>query len=470
MSPLNRLLLLVLLLTLNVRARADLGVIVADPTTISATRYTSPGHSAIFFSGICAASPVRARLCGQGEQGSVVTSYPNFREARPYSWNIVPLSLYLQGSLTPGARLLYGSPYVKQALELHARETVLHSVCQQGRDTACPQLPHSYWRDLVAATVDRDIFLYAVRTTPGQDRLTVAWLNQDANINHYNLFTYNCADFTSSLVNTIFPHSVHRDLLNDVGIMTPKAAARSFTLWALRDPELGFYSLHFAQVPGDVPRGGLARSGTETVIHSKKYVIPAIVLGDWELPTSIFASYLFTGRFSLYSEYAQHSTASESGTANQQQAVLGTPQEWAAFRQRFADIQNSADARNLAPVRKRLFPQTYATATATVDAAGLPWLTPDYGAPTVRVGLSSQNLLAPDSDPELAFQLMLGRIRYVLAVKNRMRESMQEFRQDWALLEQTESRLRALPWGTALQASRGGSTPPPPARDRYAVR
>ena len=422
---------------------------VADPTNLGSSRYTSAGHALIYLSGVCPASPIHARLCLPGEQGSILTMYPDFREAQPYGWNLVPVSLYLQGSLTPGTRLLYGSAYIKQALELYAREHILQPVCG---NTHCPQLPHSYWRDLVASTLDRDIFLYAVSTTTAQDRQAVDWLNRDPNINHYNAVTGNCADFAASLINAIFPHSVHRDLLNDVGLMTPKAAAGSFTRWALKHPELGFHSLHFAQQPGDIRRSGLARSGTETVIHTKKYLIPAVVLGDWELPTSIVASYLLTGRFSLYNEYAQHlapatnpPNESTISKTQQQASVPASPQDWAAYRRRFEAIESSPEARNLSadlsPNRKLSFPRPYATATASVDAAGLPWLAPDPADPTRRVGLSSQNLLSPASDPALAFQLMLGRVGYVLAAKGRMRETMPEFLEDWSLLEQSRSRL-----------------------------
>jgi hypothetical protein len=428
-------------------AHADLGVVVADPTNRGTTNYTTPGHSLVYLSGVCPSSPIRARLCAPGEQGSVVSMYPNFREAQPYAWNLVPFSVYLQGSLNPGSRLLYASKFVKQSLELHAREGLLQPVCLEDH---CPQLPHSYWRDVVAATADRDLFLYAVHTTPAQDQAIVNWLNRDANINHYNALTDNCANFTSSLVNAIFPHSVHRDLLNDVGLMGPKAAARSFTLWALQHPELGFYSMHFAQQPGDIPRSGLARSGPETVIHMKKYLIPTIVLGDFELPTSFFAAYIFTGRFGLYKQFSAHPSSSlttlegdTEATAEQERAsILGSPQEWAAYRDRFAAIQSSAETQSLSPNRKHPFPPQYATATALVDKQGHPWLLFGDGPSPRRVGISSTNILSSDSDPELAFQLMLGRIAYTLNAKNHMQETMQEFRQDWALLEQAQSRLQ----------------------------
>jgi hypothetical protein len=445
-------------------ARADLGVVVADPTNLGASRYTVAGHSLVYLSGVCAVSPIQARLCNPGEQGSVVTMYPNFHESQPWAWNIVPLSLYLEGSLTPDSRLLYASTYVKQSLELHTRQNFFQSVCA---DDNCPQLPHSYWRDMIAATADRDLFVYAVHTTRAQDQVAVDWLNRDINRAHYNPLTNNCANFAADLVNTVFPHSVHRDLLNDVGMMGPKSAARSFTRWAQKQPELGFYTLHFAQQPGPIRRSGIARSGTETVIHMKKYLIPTIVLGDWELPTSIFASYILTGRFSLYKEFARYPSTNTTSptddsikqtlneathqiTIPQPTDIIGTPQQWSTLRTRFAAIQSSPEAQSQSlPTR-----QQFATATASVDAEGYPWLTLLIAGHPRRVGIRSDNLLAPESDPQLAFQLMLHRIDYALNAKDHQRETMPELLQDWSLLEQTQSHLQTTRTAT--------SAPPPP--------
>jgi hypothetical protein len=190
------------------KARADIGVVIADPTTIGYSSYTQAGHSLVYLSGVCPISPIQARLCESGEQGSIVTTYPHFREAQPYAWNIAPLSIYLQGLPDPETRLLYASPNVKDALQKEARHHFLQPVCGAGD---CPDVQHSYWRDLVAATADRDVFVYAVRTTRAQDQVIVDWLNTDPNVNHYHGMTNNCAVFTRTLVNMIFPHSVHRD-------------------------------------------------------------------------------------------------------------------------------------------------------------------------------------------------------------------------------------------------------------------
>jgi hypothetical protein len=444
-------------------ARADVGVVLADPTGVGASQFTHAGHSLVYLSGVCADSPIRARLCKPGEQGSVVTTYPNFRETQAYAWNLVPLSLYLQGSLTPGDRLLYASLPVKQALEVHAREGYLQSVCADGH---CPELPHSFWRDIVGVTAVRDVFIFAVQTTPAQDQAAVDWLNSEPNVNHYNGITNNCAVFTRSLINLIFPHSVHRDFPNDLGMMAPKAAARSFTRWALKRPELGFYSAHFAQQPGDLPRSGLAQSGTETGIHMKKYLIAAALIGDHEVAGSFFVAYFLTGRFGLYKEFSHHPSpstieleteakAAKQGSeeaqalALQYQAdqsrtdVMGTPQEWADYRERFAMLQTSVEAQELSLGHKRFFQKQLDTAVATVDADGNPWLVIESDGSTRQIGVSSRNLLADQSDPAFTFQLMLGRVGFALHAKNHMRETMEEFRQDWALLEQTRIRLIA---------------------------
>ena len=53
------------------RASADVGVVLNESLDSSVDRITGTGHSAVYFSRICADSPVRLRLCGPGERGSV---------------------------------------------------------------------------------------------------------------------------------------------------------------------------------------------------------------------------------------------------------------------------------------------------------------------------------------------------------------------------------------------------------------
>ncbi|RRA47923.1 hypothetical protein [Acidipila sp. EB88] len=538
-----------------VPARADIGVALADPTTIGVSEWTHAGHSLVYLSGVCADTPVHARLCAPGEQGSIVTMYPDFHEDQPYSWNIVPLSLYLEGSLVPGERLLYASHNVKRALEQHGRATFLRPVCNH----ACTDQPHSYWHDLVGSTIDRDLFFFVVHSASSSDELAqdqaiVDRLNDAPNRNQYRTLTNNCSDFTRGLVNSVFPHSVHRDVLNDLAMMSPKAAVHSFTTWAVRHPGLDFYTLHFAQQPGDMPRTGVARSGTEDGFHMKKYLIPAALIGDHEVAGSFFVAYYCTGRFSLYKQYARHAVASTEAfapeptqasfkpqpgpltsnlilashpaardlapahptlpdTQTETANVLGNSAQWARYRQQFLAMASSPEAQAIlsafepgsagtssvvtntgepgepalagslrpgreahphrAAIRKVLFPTAFAQAAVSIDSQGLPWLAPGDAGPATsvpfrKVGLSSANILAPGSDPELAFTLMLGRVSYALLARDHFRETMPEFQQDWVLLQQCFAALpthpglnvaAATPATRATQSSPAGQAP-----------
>ncbi len=415
-------------------ARADMGVVLADPTTIGASRFTHAGHSLVYLSGVCAETPVHARLCRPGEQGSIVTTYPDFREIGKFSWNMVPVSLYLQGSVQPGNRLLYTSQPVKNALQERARAGFLQPVCAENE---CPPLMHTYWRDLVAATSVRDLWIFAVRSSPSEDQAAVEWLNSSVNVNHYNTFTNNCADFTRKFLDAIFPHAVHRDILNDLGMTSPKAAARSFSRWALRQPARGFYAMHFAQQPGSFPRGSIARSGTEAGIHTKAYLLPAALIGDHEIAGSFFVAYFLTGRFGLYKTYARH-----PGPSLPDAGAPGTEEEWASYKERFTAMRATAGVQAFLPAGENGFPKSWSSVPVTVDGNGGAWLHFTGEHPELSVGIDSRTLLASGSEPGLAYQLMLCRVAYELREKGRMREPIEAFQEDWALLEQVESRLR----------------------------
>ncbi len=59
------------------RANGDVGVVLNESLDTSVDRITGTGHSAVYFSRICPDSPVRLRLCGPGEHGSVMSNYIN---------------------------------------------------------------------------------------------------------------------------------------------------------------------------------------------------------------------------------------------------------------------------------------------------------------------------------------------------------------------------------------------------------
>ena len=80
------------------------------------------------------------------------------------------------------------------------------------------------------------------------------------------------------------------------------------------------------------------------------------------------------------------------------------------------------------------------TGMPMLDADGALWMKVAQDGRTVTLGLSASNVLAPNSDRGLAYELILSRVGEVLKSPKHSRESMREFKQDWALLQQFSSR------------------------------
>jgi len=425
------------------RVSADVGVVLNESLDSSVDRITGTGHSAVYFSRICPDSPVKLRLCGPGEHGSVMSNYINIGEDQSFEWNVVPLNVYLYGVEDIENRPVFASYKVKHVLEERYRTKYLSAFCA---GDPCRNSYKSEWREMVAATLIRSFYVFVIDTSEEQDRRFIAEFNNAPNENHFNGVTRNCADFTRRVINTYFPNATRPDYLNDFGMTSPKAIARSFTRYARKHPESNLRVLHFAQVPGTIKRSREVRAGTEQLYRSKKFLIPMLVFADEAVPV-VAASYLLTGHFNPGREF-EHRPAvekastrgSQSGPASPEQRmfIVGTSKEWKAYRKVFdsmvaEEIQNDViDERG---DLKRFFKEFDEAGTPTVDENGLLWMETSFNGEPARVGLSARNVLARDSDSQLAHQLLLTRISHVLKSPKHSRETMSEFLQDWSALQ-----------------------------------
>ncbi len=444
------------------RAHADVGVILNESLDSSVDRITSTGHSAVYFSRICAESPVKLRLCRSDEHGSVMSNYINIGEDQPYEWNVVPLSVYLYGVEDPRNRSVFGSNKIKHILEERYREKYLSGYCEsQSYKTSYK----SEWREMVAATLIRSLYIFAIDTTVEQDKELIVEFNSSPNRNHFNGVTRNCADFTRRVINSYFPHATKTDYINDFGMTSPKAVARSFTHYALRHPDANFRVLHFAQVPGTIKRSRECREGTEQLYHSKKFLIPLIIFGEHELPV-VAASYVLTGRFNPEHQLEEHPTAEATAIGHEVQVakaekdkarakqlemeaelerarVVGTAEEWKDYRDAFDIIAGEAIRDEIIPDSKHLnryFKSFDELGTPVADENGGLWMEVSEGDRKFKVGLSASNILAPSSDSVGAYELLLARTHETLKSPKHSRESMCEFRMDWAILRRASVR------------------------------
>ncbi len=276
-------------------ARADVGLILNSSMDTGSSWLTSAGHSAIYLSRVCPdGSPVKMRLCEPGEQGSVLSNYADFEENQKYEWNIVPVSVFLYGVKNPADRPLYASLDLRKMLQDEYRVAAMQEVCASKQ---CAEDPDANWRDLVAATFVRTVYVFEVNTTVEQDRKFIEHFNSTPNVSRYSGFHYNCADFAKDVVNFYFPHAVHSNRVNDLGMTGPKAICRSLTHYARHRPAMNLRVTRFSQLPSDLRRSDNAREGTETIFRTKKWLIPMMLRP--EALAFFTASYWITGRFNV---------------------------------------------------------------------------------------------------------------------------------------------------------------------------
>jgi len=455
-------------------AYGDVGVVLNESLDTSVARITGSGHSAVYFSRICPDSPVKLRLCHAGEQGSIMSNYTTLGEDQPFEWNIVPLNIYLYGVEDARNRPIVGSQQIKHVLEERYRENYLDDYCA---GESCKTSNKAEWREMVGATLERSMYMFVVETTVEQDLRLIEQFNSLPNRNHFNGMTRNCADFTRRVINAYFPSATGPDYINDFGMTSPKAIARSFTRFAKRHPEAHFRVLHYAQIPGTIKRSTVARTGTEQLFRSKKLLVPMLIFADHVVPV-VAASYIFTGRFNPQSELEKHPTIEATklehqirlaraennellserleATQDEERArVLGTPQDWKRYRVAFHSVVAEAARGDSIPVGSslnRFFQRLGEAGTPVADPNGALWMEISEGEVS-QVGLSASNVLSPGSDPEVAYELMLARIGRVLKSPKHSRESMVEFRKDWDMLQSVPSYIASVPGNSATPSS-----------------
>ncbi len=456
---------LIVTLLASARARADVGVILNDSLDTSVARITGSGHTAVYLSRICPASPVKLRLCRPGEEGSVISNYTTLGEDQPFEWNVVPLNVYVYGVEDPADRPLFASPKIKGALEEAYREKMLADYCQS---EACRTSGKAEWREMVSAESERTFYILIASTTVAQDQKLIDEFNSLPNVNHFNGITRNCADFTKRIIDTYFPHAAHRDPINDFGMTSPKAVARSFAHWAHHHPDVQYSVIHFAQLPGTIKRSSECRSGTEQLYRSKKLLVPMAFFLPHELAI-VTGSYLLTGRFDPEREFEQHASIRETELGNQLKLakdddeleiagelkaeetreradVVGTEEQWKDYQAQFDSIVDEAVQDGRLSGRDALghvFEKINSKGEPFLDEHGELWMNvrEDDGRVT-RVGLTPSNILADGSDRTLAYQVILANVNDALKSSARRRETLPEFRETWQLLQDASAQTQ----------------------------
>jgi hypothetical protein len=184
------------------------------------------------------------------------------------------------------------TPQQEARLRDSYRRTHLESIVPDGPDG---KTPGGEWTQLIGASYDRRIYVFEVDTTAQRDDAFIAAFNDRKNVSHFNLFFNNCADFSRKVLNFYYPHAVHRNLIADTGMTTPKQDARSLTQYARRHEQIDFRKYVLPQVSGSVRRSKHIDGVVESFLK-KKYVVPVAIFNP-AVAGGLAAAYLLRGRY-----------------------------------------------------------------------------------------------------------------------------------------------------------------------------
>jgi len=250
------------------------------------------GHAAVYFNHICADTPTALRPCRDGEYGVVISRY---HKIDGYDWLAIPLVGYLYAVDSPSDIPAIVDKEKVAALRDAYRKEHLLALAPDNRRGGTPK---GEWTELVGESYDRTIHGFQVDSTPAQDRRFIDIFNDRRNVGHFNLLFHNCADFSRVVLDIYLPHAIHRNFLADVGLMTPKQVARSLVSYGKKHPEIGMTAFVIPQVPGSIPRSHAVDGVAQSLIESKKYLLPMVFLAP-EVTGGVVVAYLVDGRLKL---------------------------------------------------------------------------------------------------------------------------------------------------------------------------
>lgn len=250
------------------------------------------GHAAVYLSHVCADGPTHLRMCRPGEYGAVVSRY---HKIDGYDWIAIPLIPYLYAVDGPAQV----PAWVDTQQVAHLRDAYRRSHLEVlAPDSKMGSAPKGEWIQLVGSAYDRKLFGFQVATTTGQDERFVALFNDRKDVSHFNLFFNNCADFSRVVLDTYIPDVVHRNFIADVGLTTPKQVARSLVKYGDRHPDVDVSTFVIPQVEGTVKRSHPVNGVMESLVKSKRYLIPMTILTP-HVTTAVAVAYLVDGRFKI---------------------------------------------------------------------------------------------------------------------------------------------------------------------------
>jgi hypothetical protein len=427
-------------LCLGVQARADVTVLLEEPYSYDGA-FAGTGHTAVYLTRVCAASPTLLRRCKPEESGVVISRY---NRIAGYDWIAIPLLPYLYGVAKPEDIPLYADSKVVAFLRDQYRREYLEHLAP---DKSSGETPGGDWVQLVGSAYDRTSYGFKIETTAEQDDDFIRWLNDRPNIKSYKVVSRNCADFVRDVVNFYYPGAVSRGIFSDLGVATPKHTAKSFVKYSERHTDLEFSSFVIPQIPGSIKRSRPIHGLVESIFKAKKYVIPLAAFQPF-VAGGVASVYLVGGRFNP----AKNALVfSPHGRLEQPL----TEEERRVYKKRLDDLLLTFPDEKPGP-EGTSWQQFQEKAQPGLDTFGRPVLQTAIADNVVALGISRGSFLSNEAPSELQREFLVTRVQAELAAGRAPRTSRIALRDDWELLQKV---VAARSEGVTVRAETGnGST------------
>jgi hypothetical protein len=416
--------LAVVILACSVLANASATLLLEEPYGTLGF-FTATGHAAVYLSDVCADTPVHLRPCAPGETGVVISRYDG---VNGYDWIAIPLIPYLYAVERPEDVPLFADAKMTAFLRDHYRRKYLEGVVPDLKNGATPG---GNWYELVGSSYDRTIYGFEIETSRKQDAALIKKLNSSPNVSHFHTVSRNCADFAKDILNFYYPRALHRSVVADVGITTPKQMAKMLTKYSARHPEIPFSRVVIAQVPGSMPRSSKVHGVVDSFFTSKKYIVPSAVVSP------IFAgcvAAVYVGSGAARFEPARNASVFVMG--GQPEPSINH-EDLRAYREELKHMLEGTYPEKTDQNIARSWAKLQKQAEANVDENGHPVLEMRVGKSLIQVGVSADNVLNGNAPPELVRQLVEARLQSELQRRPANGITESEVTRDWTLLEKT---------------------------------
>ena len=410
------------------RALAGATLLLAEPYGYDGV-FAGTGHAAIYLSGVCATSPIVLRPCAPGETGIVLSRY---RGVGGFDWIAIPLIPYLYAVEKLEDVPLFADKKLVAFLRDCYRRNHLESLVP---DRPGGITPNGDWYELIGASYLRMIYAFEIETTLEQDAELIVMFNNRSNRQHWNLIRANCADFVRQILSFYYQHSVHRSIIGDLGVTTPKQLARSLSSYGRRHPELRLSRFVIPQIPGTIPRSKRVKGVFEVMLTAKKYMLPIFLFHPYAASTAV----------AVYIEHWHFNPGKNAfilDSKHQLGAAL-TSADRRAARGRMDEVAEAASSPDI-DTEEHQWASLQATAEPVLDTSGGPALEVRVGSEVTSVGIARANIRNFPGSSEFAVNLVEARLREELK-SGAKKTSRADVEEDLILLQQLlESKPRRL--------------------------